>query len=534
METEPIEKIRITPKFIPELLPLLGSLAISPIHVLLMCQLTLQSALFMLLGPLFFALCYLVSLYRNCIIVLPEGIQVKCWLKKRLILWKDIETIEAQKKFWFQYSRAMPIKWELPFWLYQRETEFKNSILKLAPPDHPFVQYYETDDIGRQAFFKSSKKQARFFYYLMILCLLIHLSGPLISPSAYFFKIHPQTVSALKKMNQGLDQYLERFVSEQTALSQKPFLKDFSLGADAGPFLNPLMSWSGQKDSYSGSLQIPDSIQDQLNQWEDEDFLNHASEVSYKNLDFSWMKKAMEFGYWDLESNSPIASLAKEAPDKDIYEYPELKLDFVGWAKLRFMKAAKEKDPLPALQEIHHLLKLLMTTESIHPFLQALCLSSLEAKAQDFFVQKKRLTSRENIPIPDDVKIMMRHSVVFSELFSVYTPPEVLRRLFIEETFSPLICVGVADAMKHIVYVEKYRGMYPTQIKILSEALEKKLSICRLKNLRRLWNDNSYQGIFHGGDRSYCRKNCLQTLFLIELVDIMTSHQNTLLNTYQK
>jgi hypothetical protein len=109
----------------------------------------------------------------------------------------------------------------------------------------------------------------------------------------------------------------------------------------------------------------------------------------FPSVDLSIFKALNQFDHWDIENNSPLATLIDDgrfiAPEKQ--PIPQT-VDLLSFAKLRLAQGAELREPKQALVQVRSLARLLLTTENIHLLSSGLSMLDIERRAFRYYVDK--------------------------------------------------------------------------------------------------------------------------------------------------
>ncbi len=172
-------------------------------------------------------------------------------------------------------------------------------------------------------------------------------------------------------------QYAEPVANDLALVKADPFFQDVLKAgaedlpaADAGLFLNRMLSWAGPGlppggAPAAGGLDLPNGLSDQIADW-DREWLTHAEDFDPTLIDFGWMAELKKYRYWSLEVDSPLGDALAQDPALDPIAFPAPEGSILDdWVKLRLLSAFRDSDPVAALEDVRQLAFLCLTTPSI-------------------------------------------------------------------------------------------------------------------------------------------------------------------------
>lgn len=159
--------------------------------------------------------------------------------------------------------------------------------------------------------------------------------------------------------------HFEQFKKDVEILKPKIEFLNFPKVADAGPYLNALLSWDFGDNSKNATVTISQGlvISEKLRS-----VLRHTDKSlmvidakSFKEVNTTWLHKLRQFDYWDLDKNSPVDQFERFS-----FSTPLPNFD-VAFAKVHLIKAQDKNDEQysDAIQDVLHYGELSLSTETL-------------------------------------------------------------------------------------------------------------------------------------------------------------------------
>jgi hypothetical protein len=259
--------------------------------------------------------------------------------------------------------------------------------------------------------------------------------------------------SAIREKQARLAQAFPYFLEGQRKIGANPFFSlpvAFSKAADAGPYLNPRLSWRGEDGGVHparmASLEISEGLIQKLKTWGAK-WMDHGEDIDLSALSFDWLKELGQFRYWDLDvyaSNLPsgpltVASLIRAPMPADF-------MILRHWAVLRTLKAVQSKSGFEeALAEIRHLAALAYSTENMVGAVVALQLLRVEGEGMILFQKINPMFQPPNPSFPsEDISAAMGLILTSPNFFRPLAAPEMGKKLVSEAKLG--ICAALYEA----------------------------------------------------------------------------------------
>jgi len=253
-----------------------------------------------------------------------------------------------------------------------------------------------------------------------------------------------EVTAALQRNAEETARTVEQFCARAEALKRNPasapLLQPPSAGADAGPFLAPLVDWlMGPEQVREGKLHLPQALVDRVSAAK-KDWPFAFSRADTGGLDFGWMRQLHAFDHWSVASAGPIAELQEQADFS--YVAPSY-FQLLAWVKLRYVDAlGPGGDLAAAAEDARHLSDLVRSNEGyVATALAGRMLRSLN-EVQD--AAAARGVTLPPLPAMDASAISEVSQLTRAgrRYFWPGVSPEVTRRAF---ECSPLPCAHVLE-----------------------------------------------------------------------------------------
>jgi hypothetical protein len=305
-----------------------------------------------------------------------------------------------------------------------------------------------------------------------------------------------------------LDSHLKDYLEDKRAVAALSEFTGFSQERDAGSFLNPMVEWVSDDQKYrrpaSGAFVLPADIKEKLVAWGVND-VEHFDEIDYSRLDMTWLGALGRFDHWNLERNSPIEALYTEEVRTKKMEpysfavsqpYPSLR-ELVFWARLRWMRAARDGSFLAASLETRHLARLVFSTETILGGLMGTAILGAEVLAHKTLKERNFKLPPEWVPMSNETKRRIGRFVSGSaDYFSPLAAPAMLKAAFIDPPNSSLACGGISEGIRNqsvgksalsmgLPLERNFRETYA----LLDEVISLYKTKCRLTYADVIWNN---------------------------------------------
>lgn len=273
----------------------------------------------------------------------------------------------------------------------------------------------------------------------------------------------------------------KQILADREELSTYDIFRPSKGERDAGPYLNPMVSWDNRP---SPVLALPPELKAGL---KGKDWVAFSPDFKAHKLDFSWMKKLHEFDHWSPDLNNPLIKLA-EKPLPMTLPFPEYS-ELIHWAKLRLIHGRVTKDMKSALADVRQLARLIFTNDYLVSTM--VTISLLRSEGQ--FIQNYNPKISEGWKaVPESVTAIARR---YFWAQAEFVDPRLSSEGY--ETFSAGDvgkCQMISEGMLRNLIVRDYlKKFYPGQIKRFSETVKNALNICRPSLMNLVWNDPEWK-----------------------------------------
>lgn len=290
-------------------------------------------------------------------------------------------------------------------------------------------------------------------------------------------------------------------------------------GNDAGPTLNSKLFWPANDRAIDASSEqaafgrksplVPPESREFLLRYQD-DWIKGRSFLESGRLkgETAFFSEIGEFQIWDIESNSPLETLAKKRKfvPHNFMPSPDT-LDLISAAKIRLLRGTLDGRPLEALIETRKFASLLLTTEYMPLLLTGLAMLDLERVAYREYVDRGWLTESQAAsakwqPLPTSlIRRARRAWLASSSYLSILNLEERVQKSFSGEKLPSGLCAAINYRLPNELsmrdqltgrwpFERTYRNNYDGLDKIIQIALKD----CRLKVFSAL-----YEPSFLGG-----------------------------------
>jgi len=285
--------------------------------------------------------------------------------------------------------------------------------------------------------------------------------------------------------------FLPRLLSDHAEISQTYLPVEFGSKEDAGPYLNPLVAWTGGEGRTPlAQLELPDPLLSMLKEGEKGAWIDRGNSIPWKQLDFTWMQRLSDFDYWDIHKScvgcvsSEIERLGPSAYRAPAYKHLQ------GWAKLRLIKGVKEGDIKTGVKEVRDLARLVMSNETLASAMVAQGIYFMERAAFDYAKAHDMNLIGEWHPLDWDTLTKTKRACwATGTLFNLGRSGEAIRSIY--DSKQPLYCkcAGMSEGMARGILVGSTlrHAAAPEHNKLMSTIIADAKG-CRLTPLRSMWH----------------------------------------------
>lgn len=319
-----------------------------------------------------------------------------------------------------------------------------------------------------------------------IIATLLILLTYLLLPNILFRRYIKPTLNHLSTQDA---KFFPKLKADQASFAGSYLTLKSSASSDAGPFLNPRVSWNGPhaKEPLLKDLHLAADLTAEIDAWKDT-WMEHADDKRLVTLDFSWMRNLHRFDHWDIHKTcTGCIDSGIETLDVFSYRVPNYK-NLRHWAKLRLLKGLKDKDLWQAARDVRQLARLLVSQEVLISAIASQGFYKLELSIFDFAKKQRLTTPAEWQPLSKEtLDKSFRVCATVSRLFTPLGSQEVFDAIFKSKEHFYCKCNGMAEGMTlGILLGAKARKVYPTRFSSLTAVIEQTPE-CRLTKLRSMW-----------------------------------------------
>lgn len=223
----------------------------------------------------------------------------------------------------------------------------------------------------------------------------------------------------------------ELYLQDQASLQKYSYLRPPTRARDAGVFLNERILWegSGVTEKYRNPT-IALSAEQQKLLIRGPEWIHQREPESLKKIDLSWMAALKKYDHWDLWATAGPAkdnlNLRSNWMVVPVPDYGSLR----AMAKLRFLRAFRNKDALNALREVRQLGVLINSNEMPISEVMFTGMLAMEERFYREAVKRKLLKTGEWQPMPEaDRKAYKRVAYSAAEWLALISPPEYAQKM---------------------------------------------------------------------------------------------------------
>lgn len=305
-----------------------------------------------------------------------------------------------------------------------------------------------------------------------------------------------------------LEGKLPRYNNMQRELGANEVYGKAHLSKDASAFLNQRVRWpsrTGEPEYLDGEVKgrVP------LVAKNTPLTLDKSKSISYKNIDFSWLKEIGGFDYWDLNGAPPVrdrVAIMKAkytAPYYFFATYPEpVFSDLYAFMRLRLMHGIATLTLRAALGESRQLAQLLASTETVNGYVVSGLMLVSEAEAYDYGVKQKIIKSKDWTPIRKGDEILKNGSIQpFAGYFGIYSNPKVVAATVGNPANNVGRCLAIIDGTREMAkYMPFVKRQFPFErdfsqlVESLTTTALDPSNNCRIPYVRKYWEgDEDFQ-----------------------------------------
>jgi hypothetical protein len=173
-------------------------------------------------------------------------------------------------------------------------------------------------------------------------------------------KVKPPTLAEWLSLNADeAEKNIDEFCADAKKLEHLPPMPS-GADHDASPFLNVRLDWEGNTRP-NGWLHLSEALRQRIESY-GIGWPVAITDEDVAGLDFSWMSELQKYDHWDLMAEGPL----REYRELDLYRAPMPSFtELFLWTKLRIARAARIGDFAATSADIHQLVALLRTTQTV-------------------------------------------------------------------------------------------------------------------------------------------------------------------------
>ncbi|MFL5784829.1 MAG: hypothetical protein ACJ76H_09485 [Bacteriovoracaceae bacterium] len=268
--------------------------------------------------------------------------------------------------------------------------------------------------------------------------------------------------------------YQDKFLADRALLKDISFFRGSKGTADAGPYLNPLLT----------TLAISKDLQREL---QNRNWVAFEPDFKKLALDFSWMKELHKYDYWAPDFNNPAID-PKKHPNISSLPLPEYS-HLISWARLRLMHGRQTRDMKNALADVRQLARLIYTNDYLVSSMVAITILGSEGK----YLQNY------NPKIWEGWKIIPQETLEAARRYH-WGIAEVVDPRISDETYERLTggnvgkCQMISEGMlKNLIVRDELAKVYPREVQRFGETVKNSLEICRKSIVHLMWEDPTWK-----------------------------------------
>jgi hypothetical protein len=297
-----------------------------------------------------------------------------------------------------------------------------------------------------------------------------------------------------------LEDKVSRYENLQRQLGETDVFGRPRLGKDASSFLNRRVRWPDSAgelryldDNAKGRVALTANIPLSFDK---------SKVISFKDVDFSWLKEVAGFDYWDLSQSPPV--LNRLAALKGNFISPSYFFgdtaepvfsDIYAFMRLRLMHGIATRTLRAALAESRKMAQLIASTETVNGYVVAGLMVVSETEAFDFGTKLGIIRAKEWTPIRNGGEILKNGSIQpFAGYFGVYSNPELVARTVANPKNNVGRCLAMIDGTREIAKYApflKSKFLFERDFSSLMESLENAAldpsNKCRFPYVRKFW-----------------------------------------------
>ena len=257
-------------------------------------------------------------------------------------------------------------------------------------------------------------------------------------------------------------------------------------GGDASVVLATVAGWrdgwrSGGRASIAGKSGVPPALEANLKAW-GMNWLDHVDDADLAGVDLRWMKDLGRFDHWDIEADgSPMNEVPWVWATAPIPDYITLQTA----AKVRLLQGLRAAKGAEAAAEVRELARLAASTEILIGDAVGVSMIKLDVRARLMATKRGQDVSSWPASTLEEAERLRRMIFAAVGFFGALPlAPEVENDVVVGRC-TALMEGGAKALLVRGLLNESHSERYASLTKSINE------SSCRLKNLRRAWNQAS-------------------------------------------
>jgi len=226
--------------------------------------------------------------------------------------------------------------------------------------------------------------------------------------------------------------HLERFVADEKALSADPLFSFPGLLHDAGPTLNPIVTWSsGERDLQKFLPTTKALFVDEVTERKLRGTIWPDADIDVSKFDTRWMSSLQQFDHWNIFDSGPLQKIFEANPSQNFWSLPIPNYSILQtWIRIRLLQGLRGNDMLAALRDVRLLSRLIYSNQFLISSVIYASTLDVERLGYETAVKRGKLKSGDWTPIEPDQLIRARRALyAYPGIFDLWTDPETLKRV---------------------------------------------------------------------------------------------------------
>jgi hypothetical protein len=250
-------------------------------------------------------------------------------------------------------------------------------------------------------------------------------------------------------------------------------------GVDASVVLAFVAGWKGTSGGdIAGTSGVPATLRANIEAW-GSNWVDHVDDVDLAGVDLGWMKDLARFDFWDLEADgSPMNEVPWNWRTTPIPDFISLQTA----AKVRLLQGLREAKGAEAAAEVRELARLTASTETLVGEMIGVAMIKSDVRARQMATKREQDVTSWPISTMQEAERLRRTMWAANGLFSTVPLAPAIENDVVVGRCAALLEGGASALMVRGLMNERYLERYASLTKSIND------SSCRLKNLRRAWN----------------------------------------------